>query len=407
MASSSRKKPKVLAISFLFPNSKQPNHGIFVLNRLKALSEYVDLVVVNPIPTFPLDRFVRHRRQNESIPFQESIEGITVYHPRFLSIPKYAKWIEAFSYRSAVNSVVNNDLSDCKFDLIDLHWTYPDLPVGVALKRSMNLPLSCTLRGMEAFYEGDGERRHNMIRKGLVETDSLIALSAELKAAADEITGEPEKSKIVVNGVDTGIFKFLPKGEARRLLNINEPDETLIILGVGSLIRRKGFDKVIAQLPALLERFPSLKYYIVGSEGPEGDFRNHLYDQVASLKLENIVKFQGAVDNRMLPFWYSAADMFCLSSLGEGSPNVLGEALACGCPAVSTDVGAAPDIMSMASLEKFVVPLSDESLFGEKIKELLLSNVDRELISQRFSKFDWGWCAENAFSIYKKLMVNC
>ena len=42
-------KKKIIAISYLFPNCNQPNHGIFVLNRLKAMSKYADITVINPI----------------------------------------------------------------------------------------------------------------------------------------------------------------------------------------------------------------------------------------------------------------------------------------------------------------------------------------------------------------------
>ena len=44
---------RVLAMSYLFPNSIYPNSGVFVLNRLKAILNYHEVKVINPIPWFP------------------------------------------------------------------------------------------------------------------------------------------------------------------------------------------------------------------------------------------------------------------------------------------------------------------------------------------------------------------
>ncbi|MBW2998206.1 hypothetical protein KY321_01585 [Candidatus Woesearchaeota archaeon] len=78
---------KIITVTSLFPNSKQKNHGIFVLNRVKAMSKYADVEVIAPIPYFP---FIKKNRPR-NIPFYEEIDGISVYHPRFFSIPKLFK----------------------------------------------------------------------------------------------------------------------------------------------------------------------------------------------------------------------------------------------------------------------------------------------------------------------------
>ena len=90
----------------------------------------------------------------------------------------------------------------------------------------------------------------------------------------------------------------------------------------------------------------TLVFYIAGSEGPAGDFRKGLHNMIAQAGLENRVRFIGQVKNDELVYWYNAVDMFCLASRSEGSPNVLTEALACGCPSLSTDTGAVREILS-------------------------------------------------------------
>ena len=99
-------KKKIIAISYLFPNCNQPNHGIFVLNRLKAMSKYADITVINPIADSPLHRKISKFSHLQSIPELEVIEGIDVYHPRYFSIPGHLKSIEVLTYRRAVQKVL-------------------------------------------------------------------------------------------------------------------------------------------------------------------------------------------------------------------------------------------------------------------------------------------------------------
>ncbi len=393
-------KTKVLAVSYLFPNSQQPNHGIFVLNRLKALSRHVDVTVVNPIPWFPLAGLHGRYAAYNQLPGVETIEGLTVYHPKYFSIPGVAKGLEALTYRYAVTRCVKGLAKD--FDLIDLHWTYPDLPAGIALKQSYQKPLLCTLRGMEAFHRGQGKTRIDHIDEGLKQADRIIALSQELKDTVDSITNQPDKSLVITNGVDTKAFYYIDQVEARKKLNLAEPEKEKIILGVGSLIYRKGFDLVIDALPALLRQYPNLKYYLLGSEGPEGDFRSALKAKIRMQGLEDVVVFQGAVPNSELLYWYNACDVFCLSSRGEGSPNVLTEALACGTPAVSTPVGASADIMIMANLEAFVALELNSSALGDLLHSSLALPFVRIDAADWFSQFDWDWCARKVLSAYSR-----
>ncbi|MDU0356364.1 hypothetical protein RS130_22935 [Paraglaciecola aquimarina] len=79
-------KKRILAISYLFPNCNQPNHGVFVLNRLKAMSRYADITVINPIPNSPLHGFIGKFAVLKDIPEKEELGGLSVHHPRFLSI---------------------------------------------------------------------------------------------------------------------------------------------------------------------------------------------------------------------------------------------------------------------------------------------------------------------------------
>lgn len=395
-----RDKIKVLAISYLFPNTEQPNHGIFVFNRLNALSKYADIKVINPIPWSPVHAKLSQYAFMENIPEKTTLGNLEIYHPRFFSIPKYLKSIEALSYHSAVRKVLREDLASFDFDLIDLHWTYPDLPTGFWLSTKYDKPYLVTLRGYEAFHIPDPGVRKNIVRSYLKRADKVIALSEDLKKTSIELGTPENKHHVVRNGVNVDRFTHMPKDEARKKLNIAESER--VIISIGRLVKAKGFDLIVDALPEVIKKtgLASIKLYIIGIPDPGDDFSGELKKRIAKLKLENNVVFQGGVPNHELINWYNAADVFCLASRGEGSPNVLTEALACGCPAVASDVGAVSDIISTAPEAAICVPKEDVSGLESGLTTILMSEHNRVKNAQQYSRYNWDWCAESVNQIY-------
>jgi len=390
-------KIKILAISYLFPNCNQPNHGIFVLNRLTAMSKYADVTVINPLPDSFMHQRLARFAHLQNVPAQENMNGITVYHPRYFSIPGHLKSIEVLSYYQAVLSVVNQ-LSE-QFDLIDLHWTFPDLPTGAFLSKKLSTPFHVTLRGMEAFHLQDGGLRKHIVAHYLAKADRVISLSEEMAVKANELAATGDKTTVIRNGVATDKFYFIEQSECRHKLAL--PLDKKIILGVGALIHRKGFDLVMKALAELIQlpELANTQFYILGAEGPEGDFRQELNEYIEQHKLQQHVVFAGAIANSELITWYNAADVFCLSSRGEGSPNVLTEALACGTPAVATNVGSVPEIMASEANLGYCVESENIQQLTQSLEKVLLGNYNRTKQAESFNKYNWDWCAQQVMQL--------
>jgi len=382
---------KILAISYLFPNCNQPNHGIFVLNRLKAMSKYADITVINPIADSPLHRRIVKFSHLQDIPELENIAGLNVYHPRFFSIPGQLKSIEVLTYRRAVQKVLDKIGYD--FDLIDLHWTFPDLPCGNWLSKKINKPFHVTLRGMEAFHLQDSGLRKHIVAYYLKKASKVISLSEEMARKADELSNTAERTVVIRNGVDTDKFYSLDQSECREKVGMSKDEK--IILGVGALIYRKGFDLVIKGLEEVIatQGLENTKFYILGAQGPEGDYRKELNQFIEQHNLQKHVVFVGAVANIDLITWYNAADVFCLSSRGEGSPNVLTEALACGTPAVATNVGSVPEIMASEEELGYCVENENQQMITVQLIRLLQRPHQRKQQAINFKKYTWEWCA--------------
>lgn len=115
-----------------------------------------------------------------------------------------------------------------------------------------------------------------------------------------------------------------------------------VVLAVGRLSEEKSFTDLIAAMDKLRQLRPGLfvRLLIVG-EGPE---RARIEKATRDLKLEERVRLVGYV--RDVRPYYRMADALAISSLSEGSPNVLLEAMAAGVPIVATAVGGIPEIVT-------------------------------------------------------------
>ncbi|MCU4974994.1 glycosyltransferase [Halobacteria archaeon AArc-m2/3/4] len=152
-----------------------------------------------------------------------------------------------------------------------------------------------------------------------------------------------------------------------------------VVLTVGRLEVRKDLPTLLRAFRRLLER-RACRLVICG-DGPE---RESLETLVAELGIAEQVKFVGWADN---PYKYMhRADAFVLSSFAEGFSNVLAEALAMGCPIVSTDCGGPAEILEEGTWGR-LVPVGDEDALTTAIGKTLTESVDSDGLRQRADAF--------------------
>lgn len=107
------------------------------------------------------------------------------------------------------------------------------------------------------------------------------------------------------------------------------------VVSIGTLGPAKGFDILIRALPSVVKQIPNLKLHILGEEGANKGYKQLLTDLITSLNLENRVILHGFKSNPY-PF-LKDANLFVLSSIKEGFPNVVLEALSLGTLILATN----------------------------------------------------------------------
>ena len=370
--------PRLLVFSSLYPSEVRPNAGVFIRERMSRVAEHCSMVVVSPVPWFPLQGWLRlfkpgYRPQPK---IQEHQSGIEVYFPRFLALPGVGRCWDGFSMALACVPLLFKLKKSFAFNLIDAHFAYPDGYAATWLGRWFSVPATITLRGTEVPLSKIPCRREKLLI-ALQRAAHAFSVSDSLKRHVVNLGADPSKIEVVGNGVDLTKFKKIDKHQARQALLLG--DDAEILISVGGLVDRKGFHRVIDILPALLKKHPKLVYLIVGGASPEGNNRKQLEHQVKALGLSEQVRFLGTMTSEQLHIPLSAADIFVLATANEGWANVFLEAMACGLPVVTTDVGGNREVVSEPHLGT-VVPFGDALGLCNALDDALNFDWDRQAI---------------------------
>lgn len=159
-----------------------------------------------------------------------------------------------------------------------------------------------------------------------------------------------------------------------------EETEGPLLVAAGSLVPWKGFGTLISATAQVRKRRP-VRLLILG----EGPLRQDLEEQIEELGLSSTVELKGYVDNPLK--YFNRADVFILSSRVEGLPNVLVEAMMCGCTPVSTDCPTGPREVLDDGRYGYLVPVGDEHAMAQAIERAIDEPISPESLQEAVRPF--------------------
>ncbi len=232
-------------------------------------------------------------------------------------------------------------------------------------------------------------------------TDIIITLTPKQYEEIKNFNiGNGKNLKIVPLGLSLDKFYNINSKSNFLYEKYNISDDSFLIGTVARLVPVKNL-KFFIDIAANFKDRDNIKFLIIG----DGELRDELHTYAESLKLDNVI-FTGFLNN--LEDIYAGLDLFVLTSLNEGSPVAIIEALTSGVPVVASDVGGVRDVLS-EKFAKFLCNSNDINCFVEKIRYIIENYqlIREEFLRYRdntYNRFKFNRLAFDLDNIYRSII---
>lgn len=374
----------VLSLSTLYPNAVFPRFGTFVARSLESLAQRGDwrVTCINPIglPPMALGRY----RALSNLPASAEEGGIVIHRPRFTLIPRIGARRNAAAIAKAVLPLVKQIHAGTPIDVVDAQFFFPDGPAAAAIAKAIGRPLSIKARGSDITYWGEHEFARDQMVTAASQAKGLLAVSADLKSQMAAMGMPEDRITLHYTGLDRDRFRPLNHTQLRAQLSAELdfplPDNAPLLVSVGALIPRKGQEFAIGAL-SMIDR---ARLILVG----KGEDRSRLQTLAQELGVADRVLFAGSLDHDMLPLILSAADAMVLPTSNEGLANAWVEALACGTPIVTCDVGGVRELLTDPIAGQLLAERSAEAV-ARAVNTVLNTPPRRQDVAAMVDRFSW------------------
>lgn len=276
------------------------------------------------------------------------------------SVFQYAPYDIALATKIA--EVIKNE----ELDLLHVHYAIPHAVCAI-LGRDMagsDIGIVTTLHGTDITVLGTDSSLKDAIRYGIEKSDIVTAVSDSLKQQTYDMIAPDKEIETVHNFVDEREYHLHDSTKLKEELGIEAHEKVLI--HVSNFRKVKRVEDVVSTF-AKVQKNIGAKLLLVG-DGPE---MSRIHQQVKDLHIEQEVLFLGKRDN--LSELYSMSDVKLLMSEKEAFGLVLLEAMACGVPAIGTQIGGIPEIIDPGE-NGFLVELGDIDAAADAAIRILTDN---------------------------------
>ncbi|MDO8619177.1 MAG: glycosyltransferase family 4 protein [Candidatus Daviesbacteria bacterium] len=385
----------ICVLTHTFPRNQKDSAAAFMKEFCDGLVENGHKVVV----VTPFDK--EFRRQDDSfkivtykyiwplgahlLGYSRSMEAdIEIKKINYLLVP----FMVLFGFFALLKTIRRE-----KIDVVSVHWILPNGLIAWLTYKITKIPYVVTLPGTDVFLVS----KYKFLR--------LIAKMIALNASGIFSNSQWHLDKVLNLGVKpylTGVItypvnvdKFKPStyGVAKLRTDLGYQDK-LVLLAVGRLVYKKGFDYLIKAMPKVIKQFPNTRLIIGGS----GDLLKEWQELATDLKVSNYIFFAGSIPRDVVSIYYNMADIMVTPSVIDqkgnidGRPLVILESMACGKAQIVTNLPGISEGLK-DQVNGLLVEQRNESSLSEAILKLLSSpglrkkmgDNNRKLAQEEFS----------------------
>ncbi|HET6463145.1 MAG TPA: glycosyltransferase family 4 protein [Candidatus Krumholzibacteria bacterium] len=363
-------RQRVLVLTGIFPNRSSPTWGVHVFQNVRALSAHADVRVVATVPAF---------RTGAGVPERDTWDGIDVNYPRFLVIPKVARFLHGWEYFYSIRAAVSRVVKEFRPDVILAYFAYPYGFAAVRFGKMFGLPVVISCRGSDIYHMAKPRLQGRMIVSSLRACRRVFVMSTEMRDQVLSWGLDAPRVEVVSNGVDAERFRPMDRAQARAALGI--PNDARVIVCVSRLSHEKGIDVLVEAMKKMND---ATRLYVIG----DGAERAALAARIQSAGMDERVSLALTRPHDEIPRWLAAADVAVLPSRSEGMPNAVLESLACGRPVVATAVGGTRELITNPALGTLVPP-GDAGGLARALSAALNDTWNEKVIAASVAERTW------------------
>ena len=275
-------------------------------------------------------------------------------------------WIDRLTWDAALEQIDQE-----QFDFLYVHFAMRQLLLGYQASRLLRIPLGITLQAHDIFVNPLSRFfPHTLGQCAFIVTVSHYNREAILKMAPNL---EASRVHVLANGIDVDGFN----------VKYHEPHKPFRFAGTGRLVEIKGFHVLVESAGLLAKKRRDFVVQLVG----EGALRGHLEQRIAELGLMDVFQLLGRHDATFLKEWLPQQDCFALPCViakdgnRDGMPLALREGMACGLPALSTQLIGLHETVSPGT--GFLVKPDDAAALAEGMERMMnLSPADHRSMAE-------------------------
>ncbi len=260
-------------------------------------------------------------------------------------------------------------------DILHAHWALPNGFLGALAARRYGIPLVVSIPGSDATVAARNLLFRRMAKFAFAQAGLITANSESLQdVAVNELGAEPTKFDLIAYGVDPDTLRPDPSGTAALRAELGIPPEAVVLLAVGRMVYKKGFDGLLraaALLDGLMkgEVSPPVHLVMVG----EGDLWAEWQALGRQLGLGERVHWVGNVPSHRIGVYYNMADVAVVPAVtrpATGLGVTVLDAMSCGKPVVGSDA-AGNRLAIKDGVNGYLVPEGDDAALARALLALV------------------------------------
>ena len=384
-------RKKILWLCSWYPSKMDPFNGDFIQRHARAAALFNDIHVIHVTYDYPNDVENSGQELNSIGQLSEQIVYFKKKKSLKAKLTNQLRWLA--NYKKTIRNYI---IKNGKPDLVHLHVPMKAGVLALWMKKSYKISYIVTEHWgiynhiVEDKYASKSIAFKKYTKKIFERASKFISVSDYL---AKGINRQICKKDYVVipNAVDTDLFYYKEKeASAFRFIHVS------------NMVPLKNAEGILRSFKNFIQQNINAELIMVGDIGPQ--IRD--YAQTLSFPA-GAIKFLGEIPYTQVAAEMQKADCLLLFSNIENSPCVIGEALCCGLPVITTNVGGIPELTSESN--SLLIESKDEDALTQAMHEMVggINNYNRKKIAENaISKFSYSVIGKQINTVYEEIIAS-